>query len=123
MHYQFLNLQPLGKIEEDCVCRAISCALNENYYKIQDKLHLIADLFECEELCVCCYKYLLDTVYNFKRYESFQGYTIEEFIDMNPQGTYIIRVDGHLTCCCDGNLYDTWDCRNEIVDIVWQVTK
>lgn len=30
----------------------------------------------CEELCVCCYKHLLDSVYNLNRYESFQGMTI-----------------------------------------------
>lgn len=121
MKYKFLNLQPLGRIEQDCVCRAISFALNENYYVIQEKLHLTACLFECEELCVCCYKHLLDSVYGLKRIESYHGYTVEEFINMNPTGKFIIRVDAHLTACEDGVLYDIWDCRDEIVDIVWQV--
>ena len=34
--YKFLNLNPLGELEEDCVCRAISLALNEDYYVIQE---------------------------------------------------------------------------------------
>lgn len=100
---------------------AVYRKLNEDYYTIQHKLDLIGDLFECEELCVCCYKHLLDSVYNLNRYESFQGMTIEKFLNLNPVGIFIIRVNGHLTCAIDGTLYDIWDCRNEIIDVVWKV--
>jgi hypothetical protein len=47
--------------------------------------------------------------------------TICEFMKLNPYGTYIIRVDGHLTHCKDGICYDIFDCTNEIVDLVWLV--
>ena len=121
MKYKFLNLQPLGRRLEDCVTRAIALGVNEDYYIIQRKLQLIAELFECEKLCVCCYKHLLDSVYNLERIESYQGMTIEEFLSYEPYGTFIIRVDQHLTCAINGVLFDTWDCRDEIVDIVWRV--
>lgn len=119
--YQFLNVNPLGEIEEDCVCRAISLALNEDYYKIQEKLYLVAKLFECEYLCVCCYKYLLDDVYDLKRIEEVKGMTIEEFANYFPIGIFIVRVKGHLTCVIDNNIMDIWDCRDKIVDLVWEV--
>lgn len=119
--YKFLNLNPLGEREEDCVCRAISLALQEDYYKIQTKLNLVGDLFECESLCVCCYKFLLDSVYNLQRIEEVRGMTINEFAKLFNQGTYIVRVDAHCTCVVDSVLYDIWDCRDEIVDIVWEV--
>ena len=122
MGFKFLNLNPLGKREEDCVCRAISLATEKDYEDVQEQLYLISKLFRCESLCVCCYKHLLDYVYNLDRIESFHGYTIHEFIELNPKGTYIIRVDGHLTCAIDGILYDTWDSRDCIVDIVWEVS-
>ena len=121
MRYKFLNLNPMNKRELDCVCRAISLALNKDYYNVEDDLYLVGQLFKCEKLCVCCYKHLLDYVYKLERIEEFKGLSIEEFINCNPYGTYIIRVDSHLTCCIDSILFDTWDCRNEIVDIVWQV--
>lgn len=121
MHYQFLNVNPLGKKELDCVCRAISNALKENYYTIQSKLELVGALFECEKLCVCCYKFLLDNVYNLKRIEEFSGFTIKEFMKLNPKGTFIIRLDGHLTHCIDGVVYDLFDCSNEIIDLIWYV--
>lgn len=119
--YQFLNVNPLGKIEEDCVCRAISLALDEDYYKIQEKLYLVAKLFECEYLCVCCYKYLLDNVYDLKRIEEVKGMTVEEFANYFPIGIFIVRVEGHLTCVIDNNIMDIWDCRDKIVDLVWEV--
>ena len=119
--YKFLNLNPLGLREQDCVCRAISLALNEDYYTIKRKLELVGELFECEQLCVCCYKFLLDNVYNLDRIEECQGMTVNEFADFFPQGVYIIRVDGHCTCVIDTQLLDIWNCGNEIVDIVWKV--
>lgn len=119
--YQFLNVNPVGKIEEDCVCRAISLALDEDYYKIQEKLYLVAKLFECEYLCVCCYKYLLDNVYDLKRIEEVKGMTVEEFANHFPIGVFIVRVEGHLTCVIDNNIMDIWNCKDEIVDLVWEV--
>lgn len=121
MKYKFLNLNPLGEIEEDCVTRAISLGINEEYWKVREKLELIAKLFECEELCVCCYHHLLDDVYKLHKISNCDGMTIEEFAWYHPIGTYILRVDGHLTCLIDNVLYDTWDCRKEIVDIAWKV--
>ena len=119
--YKFLNINPLGEIEEDCVCRAISLALEEDYYTIQEKLKLIGELFDCMFLCECCYKHLLDSVYDLQRYEEFKGMTIEEFADMYPNGTYLIRIEGHLTCLVDGIIYDIWDCTDKIIDIVWEI--
>ena len=119
--YQFLNVNPLGEIEEDCVCRAISLALDEDYYKIQEKLYLVAKLFECQYLCICCYKYLLDNVYDLKRIEEVKGMAVEEFANYFPIGIFIVRVEGHLTCVIDNNIMDIWDCRDKIVDLVWEV--
>lgn len=120
-NYRFLNINPLNKIEEDCVCRAISLALEEDYYVIERKLMLIGELFECEKLCVCCYKHLLDYVYRLERIEEVKGLTVKEFADYFPKGKYIIRVPYHCTCVINNNIYDLWDCGNEIIDIVWEV--
>lgn len=119
--YKFLNLNPLGNLEEDCVCRAISLALNEDYYKIKKKLCLVAELFECEMLCVCCYKYLLDEVYGLERLEEFDGLSIDEFSSHCPEGVYLIRVDNHLTCMVDSTVLDIWDCTDKEIRLVWKV--
>lgn len=121
--YDFLNLNPLGDLELDCVNRAISLALGEDYLTIKRKLELVSELMECEKLCVCCYKFLLDEVYSLERIEEYAGMTIEEFSHHKPKGTYLIRVDNHLTTMIDSVVYDIWDCREEIVRIVWKIEK
>jgi hypothetical protein len=119
--YSFLNLNPLGELEEDCVTRAIALVLCEDYYAIKRKLELVAELFECEKLCVCCYKFLLDEVYKLERIEEYAGVTIKEFAKHHKQGVYLIRVDNHLTALVNDTLYDIWDARDEIVRIVWVI--
>lgn len=119
--YQYFNVQPLGIEEEDCVCRAITLALNEEYYQIQNKLYLIADLLECEMLCVCCYQHLLDDVYKLERVNGYKGCCVKHFVEDHPHGVYIIRIEGHLTCCVEGCIYDIWDCTEKIIDIIWEV--
>lgn len=119
--YKFLNLNPLNAREEDCVCRAISLALEEDYYTVQRKLELVGELFECEDLCVCCYKHLLDYVYGLERIEEVQGMTVEEFANYFPKGTYIVRVPQHCTCVINGVCYDIWNCLDKVVDKVWEV--
>ena len=121
MKFQFYNRNPLNKIEEDCVNKAISLALNEDYYVIQDKLYDIADLYECDALCPCCYRFLLEEYYGLERIDSYKGYTIKEFAKENPTGIFLIRLSGHLTCLIDNVNYDLWDCSNEIIDIIWKV--
>lgn len=119
--YKFLNVNPLGQQEEDCVCRAITLATNSEYYNTREKLYAIAFLFDCDTLCVCCYKHLLDDVYKLPRIEKAHGCTIKEFLKRYYSGTYIIRVESHLTCAIRGCVYDIWDCTDETIDIVWEV--
>lgn len=119
--FDYYNANPLGKNEQDCVCRAISTAVGEDYNKINYKLHLIAELFDCDKLCICCYQHLLDGVYNLKRMNYCRGMTISEFLYNFPKDNFLIRVNGHLTYARDGKVRDTWDCTNEIIDVVWEV--
>lgn len=94
-------------------------AVGEDYYTIQHRLHLVAELFDCEMLCVCCYKFLLDDVYKLDRLDEYSGMTINEAAKHLRKGTFLIRVDGHLTILRDGCIEDIWDCGEEIVRVIW----
>lgn len=120
-NFDYTNTNPLSKHEEDCVIRAINYALDLDYYVVKNKLWLTAELHDCEELCVCCYEKLLQDVYHLKRLDCFKGKTIKEFCKNNPNGIFIIRVEGHLTCVDNGIIKDIWNCEKEKIDIVWQV--
>lgn len=121
-NFHFINLNPLDEIEEDCVCRAITLVTQDDYYEIDKKLYLVSELYDCDKLCVCCYKFLLDNYYGFPRMriEPF-SMTVNEFVDYYNYGTYLLRLDGHLTACIDGKIQDTWDCGDELIEIAWVV--
>lgn len=118
--FRFYNANPLNKIESDCVCRAISTATGMSYWNIEEKLCLIGKLFECDELCVCCYSHLLEKVFGFtQRYAD--GKTVKEIAKEFSNSKVIIRIKGHLTCAIYGKIFDIWDCTNEQADIFWLV--
>lgn len=120
MGFKYKNLNPLGRHEKDCVCRAIALATNSDYRTVERKLYLIGELYDCEQLCVACYLNLIENFYECKRLSWVKGLTVEEFAKQFPKGTYIVRVPQHCTCVIDGNIMDIWDCSNEVVDIAWE---
>ena len=98
--------------------RAISLASGMSYAETQDKLYLTAQLLDCDRLCVCCYRHLLDYIFSYPRLDS-TNMTVNDVCHRYPHGTLLVRVNGHLTTIIDGVIYDTWDCGNELVDIIW----
>ena len=46
--------------------------------------------------------------------------TVGDFVRDHPRGTYLITMNGHITCCKDGYVYDTF---NPLDRIVWDVYK
>ena len=119
-NFEFYNANPLNEIEGDCVYRAINTATGIPYYVIADKLKLVSELYECDELCVCCYQHFLEDVLGLTRQYS-NGETVEEISMEFQDDIVLMRTDGHLTMSAFGTVYDIWDCTPEVVDIFWVV--
>ena len=47
-------------------------------------------------------------------------YTIREFVEDYPQGTYILATGTHVIAVKDGNYYDTWDSGDEMPIYYWK---
>ena len=118
--FAYLNINPDNNETEDCVCRAISLAMDIPYEEIEYKLKVIADLFDCDELCVCCYRHLLEQVFGLEP-KFANGETVDDIADFYDGTIVIMRLDGHLTVSLYGTVYDLWDCRDEYVDVYWIV--
>lgn len=116
----YYNRNPEGKTLEDCVCRAISLATGISYEKIDELLWQSADILNCDRLYVCCYRHLLDDYFGFEKIYC-NNITLNQFADDHPFGIYLTRMEGHLSCVIDGDCYDIWDCRDEILTDVWKV--
>ena len=116
----YYNRNQDGEHISDCVTRAISTATGLSYPQIRKKLHHTSKLFSCDKLVRDCYSNLLDRVFGFERV-SCMGLNVGQFADLNPCGTFIVRVPGHATTIIDGNIYDIFDCTDYPCDIVWFV--
>lgn len=119
--FTYYNNNPYRIEEKDCVCRAISNSLMIDYKTVASLLKLSANENNCDMLCVCCYHYLLEKVFNLKCEYAKNWERVEDIADKYCDKTVIIRIDGHLTMCKNGVIYDLWDCRKKFVDCFWIV--
>lgn len=107
---KYFNANPDGERVSDCVTRAISVSCKIPYEKVRKMLYHTAQLLGCEKLCVMCYKFLIEDVLKCKRVNC-DGMFPDDFANLHPQGTYLLRMNGHICCCIDGVLIDTFDSR------------
>ena len=103
------------------MCRAISTATGLYYDAILNLLEIVSDRFECEELCVCCYRHLLEDILCFPCTECNFKKTVEDIALEFPKNRIIVRIDAHLTSVINGTVLDLWDCSKEHVDCFWIV--
>jgi hypothetical protein len=120
MAYKYFNRNPNGYKIPDCVIRAISTALNINYYDVVKLLHQNAIQYRCDDLCVCCYEKLLDIDLELPHYYG-NNRTVKEIADKFCNEILLLRIEGHLTTSVKGTIYDIWDCSNEIVTDFWVI--
>jgi hypothetical protein len=116
--FKYYNANPNGEEIGDCVIRAISLALDIDYYKVIDLLYKNSNFFNCVMLVRDCYGMFLNKYY--PRIKS-NNKTVEEVANDFKNNILIIRIEGHLTCSIYGTIYDIWDTSNEEVDLFWVV--
>lgn len=116
--FKYYNANPNGDEIGDCVIRAISLALDIDYYKVIDLLYKNSNYFNCDIIVRDCYGIFLDK--NYPRIKS-SNKTVEEVAEDFKNNILVIRIEGHLTCSMYGVIYDIWDTSDEEVDIFWVI--
>lgn len=118
--FVYLNVNPDGNKESDCVTRAISLSTGVDYADIRKKLYHTAKLLDCEKLCNCCYSFLIERVFNCRPVNC-DGMTVNDFANIHPLGVYLVRMQGHISTIWNGDVVDIWDCRDCELTNAWQV--
>lgn len=120
--YRYLNKNPKARDVNDCVIRSISCAENRSWNDVYDEL---SELAQTQGILLDDVRFVepyLDTKYDRTCYKN-KGFsmTVGEFVETHPKGTYLVTMQGHITCVKEGILYDTWDCRKKTIWCAWEV--
>lgn len=115
--YKHFSNNPCGKSIGDCAVRAISVALDTDWYDAFDLL--------TKEALTMCDMPSADAVWgSVLRQNGFtrsiltsrypDSYSAADFCADHPTGIYVLAFGGHVATIRDGVLYDSWDSSAEI---------
>ena len=114
--YSYYNANPYKIRVGDCVIRAISKALNQpwedTYIDLTIQGYLMGDLLSSNAVWGAYLKskgFTRDIISN----DCPECYTIQDFCNEYPQGTYVIGTGSHAVAVVDGQIFDTWDSSDE----------
>ena len=117
MSWQFYNPNPYGKYTGDCVVRALTLAFGKSW----DDVCLDLSEFGFKNKTMPSVNETWTAFLrksNFTRYiipdSCPDCYTVRDFCEDHPQGTYILATESHVIACLDGDYYDAWDSGSKI---------
>lgn len=126
--YVFTNPHPEGKIVSDCVKRAVCLTTGMSYKETSNLLNKIKrEIGEKDyNSKKCCNEYVKRFGWKKISFPAEKGkprMNGQKFAEQYPKGNYILNMAGHWSCCKDGVIYDTWDCREKCVYTAFEVKK
>ena len=125
--FKYYNPHPDGKRVKDCVKRAICGATGKDYREVKIELNRTKKITHCEKFNNNKnWKYYVEhnlkaIKLSFPAVAGCERMNGQRFAETHPTGCYILRMAGHLSCCRDGVIYDTWDCREKCVYNAYKV--
>ena len=118
MAYMFYNENPLGKLENDCTIRSISCATNRSWDEVYDELSDLAQfngtLLDDREFV----RWYLNS--NYKRVINPPTF-VKDVATKYKNNIVLCTVKGHICCIKYGIVYDTFDPSDYFVEDIWIV--
>jgi len=119
--FSYYNANPYGRLVNDCTVRAISLATgeswNDTYKELSDFARMQGSMFD-DVMYIDSY---LDIKFDkFYQRNNKRKLTVRQFTQEYPIGTFLITMRGHITCCIDGTIYDTFYPGDRLV---WEAYK
>ena len=115
--FKFFNANPLGRRVNDCTVRAISLATNQSWDTTYRELSSYAQEVGTMPDDVIYIDGYLDRRFQkiYEKSKNDEELTVEQFAHRYPFGIYLITMRGHITCCINGCIYDTFNPKDRIV--------
>lgn len=121
--FKKFNPNPKGAYVGDCVIRAISKALDVDWYHaylgVVIQGYIMCDMPSANHVWG---SYLQKNGFTRTVIPNScpECYTIKDFCEEYPEGEYILATGSHVVAVVDGNYYDAWDSGNEVPIYYWQ---
>lgn len=120
--YIYYNPNPAHSRVGDCTVRALSRALGRDWETIYVGLALQGfAMGDMPSANVVWGSYLRSN--GFIRRLCPDCGTVGDLADAHPAGTYILALQNHVVCVEGGNIYDSWDSRDETPLYYWERMK
>jgi hypothetical protein len=121
--YEVWNPSPIGARVGDCAVRAVAKALDTDWETAYTMLCLKGyEMFDLPNSNAVINALLTDK--GFERgivpNTCPNCYTVGEFADENPEGTYVLGTGDHIVCVKDGVINDSWNSSGEIPIYFWR---
>ena len=117
------NPNPKQILTSDCVVRALAIAQDQSWEKTYLELSVKGfSMGDWGSSNLVWSAYLKDK--GFRRYvvpeECPSCFTVRDFCENYPDGTYILATGSHVVAVIDGDYYDTWDSGAEPIIYYWK---
>ena len=116
------NPNPAGRSVGDCAVRAVALALGTDwetaYAMIAKNGYLMGDMPSSNSVWGAVLR-----EHGFYRHAIPNScpdcYTVGQFADDHRNGVYVVGTGNHVVTVKDGEVFDSWDSRNEIPQYFW----
>ena len=117
------NRNPLKKRVGDCVVRALSSVLDEDWDKVY--LGIMAEGYAAKDIPTADYvwgNYLRSKGYYRMAIPNTcpNCYSVRDFCKEHPRGRYVLGTGTHAVAVIDGNYIDTWDSGDQVPTYYWK---
>lgn len=122
MPFKFYNANPDNKLVIDCTVRAISKVTGKDWEDCY--IGLAAQGYDMKDMpnsnavwgaYMRSLGYVRENIPN----TCPDCYSIREFCEDNPRGTFLVCTGNHVVAVVDGYYYDTWDSGDDIPIYYW----
>ena len=117
------NPHPDNKRIDDCTIRALTKVFNKDWEQIYIELAFQGYLMRLMPDSKSAWgAYLFNRGFTQEIVPNTcpDCYTVSQFCEDYPQGTYVLATNNHVVAVDSGNYFDTWDSGDEPIVYVWR---
>lgn len=122
-YFMKCNINPDDKNTGDCTVRAISTALGQSWEKTFAGLCVKSlEMHEMPSTNRVWGAYLRDKGFARSAIPADlpEDYSVRDFCEDTPKGTFILACEGHVVAVIDGKYYDAWDSGDYVPLFYWE---